>query len=529
MKKGILFTCLLILVISSLLAMSCTSSSTPVPTSAPATTAAPTATGPVKGGSLTMVTGFLPAGNQVGIPWKYNANVPSFLPPVNEPLITSDAAGNLKPWLATSWKIADDFLSITFDLRKDVKFSDGTPLNAEAAKWNIEQQIAGKAPTSGLMKSVEATGEYSFKINLSGWDATLMNMMTNYIQCLSFISPTAYKANGETGAQSKLVGTGPFMLTSWDMNVGAKFVKNPNYWQPGKPNLDEINYKFLSDPNAAIMTVMSGQADIGYLFRGSYVDQKSAMEKAGYPMFYYKNGMGVYGAFPDSVNPTSPLANAKLREAIEYATDKEALCKSVGYGLWTPTWQACPPGNAAYNPNLTARKFDLAKAKALIAESKYNGTDEINLYVLNTDSALAQAMQSMWKAAGINAKIVIFDQPSWVAKMNQGWTNGYLVSALGANPIWIATLPRYFASPPISYVSMARSADLNKALADARASKDLAGLIAKTKDMIKAINDDAMMLPLFQHEADFNVSNKIQDFGFDVAGIWNTADIWKKK
>jgi peptide/nickel transport system substrate-binding protein len=533
MKKAILSYFILILVIASLLAISCspktTTTSSSTTTSKTTTTSVSTTATPIRGGTITVVTGSQPAGNQVGVPWKYNASVPPFLTPVVEPLITSDPSGKLLPWLAKSWKIADDYLSITFTLRNDVKFHDGTPLNAAAAKWNIDQQIAAKAATTGNMKSVETIDEFTFKINLTAWDDTLLNQMTNCIQQLAFISPTTYQANGDTWAQSHPIGTGPFTLVSWDSTVGAKMVRNPNYWQTGKPYLDEIDFKFLTDPTAAIMTLQSGQADMANIFRGAYVDQKAALAAAGYPMVYYKNGSGIYAMFPDSANATSPLANGTLRQAIEYATDKEALCKSVGYGLWTPTWQACPPANAAYNPNLqTQRKYDLAKAKQLIAQSGYNGTDVINIYTLTTDSALSQAIQSMWKAAGINAQIVIMDQPSWVAKMGAGWTNGYLISAIGTNPIWLSTLPRYFASPAISYVSMARSASLNQAFADARASKDLPTLLSTTQNMIKVINDDAMMLPLFMHEADYNVSNKIQNPGFDVSGIWNTADIWKK-
>ena len=487
-----------------------------------------TAGTPVAGGTLRVVTGSQPGGNQIGVPWKYNASVPGFLTPVVEPLIVSDPSGKLQPWLAKSWEIAADNLSITFALRNDVKFSDGTAFNAAAVKWNIDHQIAAKAATTANMKSVDIVDDYTVKINLATWDATLLNQMTNCVQVLLMISPTAYDKNGETGAESKLVGTGPFLLESWDSTVGAKMVKNPNYWQKGKPYLDGIQFTFLSDPTAAIMALKSGQQDMAYIFRGAFVDQKADLANSGYPMVYFKNGSGLYAMFPDSANATSPLANQTIREAIEYATDKDTLCKTVGHGLWTPVWQAAPPVNAAYNPDLQPqRKYDVAKAKELLTQAGYKG-ETINLYTLATDKSLSEAIQAMWKEAGITAEIVIMDQASWVAKM-KGWENGYLISAIGTNPIWLSTLPRYFADPPISYVSMKRSAPLNAAFADARASKDLPTLIAKTQAMVKAINDEAMMLPLFMHEADYNVSTKVQNPGFDVSGIWNTADIWIQK
>jgi peptide/nickel transport system substrate-binding protein len=491
-----------------------------------ATTAAQT---PVVGGTLRWVSGSQPAGIQIGVPWKYNASVPPYLLPVVEPLIIADETGNLQPWLAKSWEVAADNLSITFKLRDDVKFHDGTPFNAEAVRWNIDQQIAAKGPTTANMTSVEVVDEFTVKLNLKAWDALLLNQITNSIQCLLFISPTAYQANGETGAESKLVGTGPFMLQSWDNTVGAKMVKNPNYWQKGKPYLDEIDFTFLSDPTAAIMAVKGGQADVGYFFRGSLVDQKKALEDAGYPMYYYKNGMGIYAMFPDSGNASSPLANATLRQAIEYATDKETLCKSVGYGLWTPVYQACSPANAAYNASLEPqRKFDLTKAKELLTQAGYNG-QVIKLYTLQSDSALSQAIQSMWKTAGITSEIVLMDQPSWVANMNKGWTDGYLISAIGTNPVWVSNLPRYLATPPISYVSMARSDALNTALTQAKAAKDLAGVIAKTQEIVKVVNDEAVLLPLFMHEADYNVSTKVHNFGYDISGQWNAAEIWIEK
>lgn len=548
MKRIFWAVCVLILVLASALVVGCGSdneSATTTAASTSATTAGGTETTaggtettaggtettaggetPVLGGTLKWVSGSQPGGNQVGIPWKYNASIPPYLLPVVEPLIISDAAGNLQPWLAKSWEIADDYLSITFVLRDDVKFHDGTPFNAEAVKWNIDHQIEAKAPTTGKMKSVEVIDEYTVKLNLTEWDGLLLNQMTNSIQCLLFISPTAYDTNGETWAETHPVGTGPFILESWDSTVGAKFVKNPDYRETGKPYLDAIEFSFLTDPTAAIMTVKSGQADVGYFFRGSLVDQKKALADAGYPMHYYENGMGIYAMFPDSSNADSPLANPTMRMAIEYATDKETICSSVGYGLWTPVWQACAPANAAYDPNLEPqRKYDVAKAKELLTEAGYDGT-VINLYTLTTDGQLSQALQSMWKDAGINSEIVIMDQPSWVGKMGEGWTNGYLISAIGTNPVWVANLPRYFAAPPISYVSVQRPEVVNQALADVRAEKDLAGVVSMTKEMIKAINDDATVLPLFMHEADYNVSEKVHNFGYDISGQWNTAEMW---
>src|SRR4030042_3429359 len=191
-----------------------------------------------------------------------DANSPSITYPIFEPLLRTDEDGRLFGWLAESWKISPDKKSITFNLRKGVKFHDGTDFNAEAVKYNLEQSLAANLPGSFVLKKVSSydiIDPYPLRMNLTAFDQTLLlRLAQTAIGQIS--SPTAMKT--KTTPKERAVGTGPFKFHSWKRDDFIKAVKNPDYWQQGKHYVDSVPYRCISDSTAVLLAFKAVEGHI---------------------------------------------------------------------------------------------------------------------------------------------------------------------------------------------------------------------------------------------------------------------------
>ena len=159
-----------------------------------------------------------------------------YVSPCIETLIKFDNNLLPAPNLASSWKIADDKRSITFSLRKGVKFHDGSDFNAEAVKYNIK--LCEKHPSFSDVIGVDVLDDYTVLIkfkNITGSLWSYFSISPGEIQ-----SPAALEKNGREWTKLNPVGTGPFLFKSFVRDVSLEYVKNPNYWQKGKPYLDGV-------------------------------------------------------------------------------------------------------------------------------------------------------------------------------------------------------------------------------------------------------------------------------------------------
>ena len=172
-----------------------------------------------------------------------------------EPLLKGDNKGGVVPWLAESYKLADDLKSITFTLRKGVKFHDGTELTAEIAKWNLDNYIA--SPTNMYWASAEVIDGNTVKVNFRMWVNTILTSFTGNGAWM--ISKAAFEKNGADWARANPVGTGPFKFESFQRDVGYNVVRNPDYWQKGIPYLDAIEIAYIADPMTQKAAMEAGE------------------------------------------------------------------------------------------------------------------------------------------------------------------------------------------------------------------------------------------------------------------------------
>lgn len=253
-----------------------------------------------------------------------------------EPLLIMDANQNLKPWLAESYEIAPDKSSITLHLRHGVNFTDGTPFNAEAAKYNIDTGINSLMwPNMKKFSQCVIVDPYTIRCDFVNgqWDWIAVKSFATFWSAMMF-SPTALKNNPTDWKYIHVVGTGPFIQTGYEPNLKVTFDRNPNYWR-GSPYLDGIDINVITDPNVALMAYKSGEihtAAINPQDAAGLINDGFELTKS-YDMVFN------WCLLPSSGNPDSILKDINLRRAIESAIDKQALVDAFSYGYGTATNQ----------------------------------------------------------------------------------------------------------------------------------------------------------------------------------------------
>ena len=330
---------------------------------------------PVRGGSIRILTsvitphalGYLPewapAEWIAALPWA-------------ERLVHWDEKGRFVPNLLDSWKIDPKAKTITFHIQKGVTFSDGSPFDAESLKANLDLNLKiGRLMDSDLVKSVDIIDKNTVRLTLT--DVTSAAML-NYGFNMQIISTTAVEKNGKDWARANGIGTGPFKLADFKRDEYVKYVRNNNYWRKGYPFLDSISYEYVPDPVTASMKLESKEADMW----GDVPNVKMALDlqQRGFKVNW---GPGMMYVLLPNTNkprrPDSPLLKKKVLEAIEYALDRPAIAKALGFGQFEPLTQIVPSFSPAYNPGLDLRPYNPQKAKQLLAEAGYPNGFEVKL------------------------------------------------------------------------------------------------------------------------------------------------------
>jgi peptide/nickel transport system substrate-binding protein len=220
-----------------------------------------------------------------------------------ETLLRFDKAGQLVPWLATAFKGDAKTKTITFTIRKGVKFHDGTDLDAEAVKWNLEQHRVTKTPGTEKMTSITVLNPGSIRIDLSQLDSTVTANMAQFLGMV--VSPTAYKKNGQAWSEKNPVGTGPFKFVSQEKEVRTIYTKFDDYWQKGKPYLDRVEFMSIVDIQTRELALRRGEIDVALRIATKSVTQ---LEKEGYIVVRATGGSCTICLVPSSANSNSPFA-----------------------------------------------------------------------------------------------------------------------------------------------------------------------------------------------------------------------------
>jgi peptide/nickel transport system substrate-binding protein len=392
-------------------------------TSKPATTTTASTLTPQTGGTLVIsMSGDV---NMLGDPSGTQKGTKLMQKPAIEYLAIFDNNGNIVPWLADSWKTDPVAKTLSITIKKGITFHDGTTFDAAAVKWNLDHEIAMKKQEMQSVASIDVVDTSTVRCNLTQWDSSIV-----YDVCWSsggMISPTAAQAHDAAWIQANPVGTGPFQFVSWQHDVSIVYKKYDNYWQKGKPYLAGIKFVFIPDGTTRQASFEAGDTNVIF---GVTPFQATTLEKANkYTETSIKNGNGTSQNMlvPDGGNKDSIYYNQSVRNAIEYAIDKNKIADSLFYGHAVVTNQWGPPGNFAYDPNMAGHPYNPATAKQLLASAGYpNG---FSTYVMCNPQhqQFLQVIKDEFASVNINLEIKTYDTAGLFAPIMKGWNNGLLL------------------------------------------------------------------------------------------------------
>lgn len=347
----------------------------------------------------------------------------------------------IEPALATSWNVSDDGLIWTFNLRKGVKFHDGTPFNADAVVFDIERQInpnhpyylEGKFPYAGfslgMIEKVEAVDEYTVKFTLKHPYAPFLKNLAMFATCI--VSPEAVKKYGEEIFKHP-VGTGAFIFEEWVKDDHITVVANEDYWD-GRPYVDKVIFKVIPRNEVRLLELEKGNI---HIMEGlNPTDIKKVKDN---PDLKLLEQPGLNIGYIALHNEKKPFDNKLVRQAMNYAINKEEICKYLMKDQAIPARGPLPPTIWSYDDTLKGYPYNPEKAKELLKEAGYG---DGFTFTLRTYSAprgynpvgarLATAIQQYLKEVGVNAEI---EQLEWGTYIKEGKAGKHTAALFG----WMA-------------------------------------------------------------------------------------------
>lgn len=433
----------------------------------------------------------------------------------------------MRPNLALSWEIAPDRSSVTFKLRQGVKFTDGSDFNADVVKFMYDAQIASKKATN--WSSVDIIDPYTVKINVKKWTATTLAGFSDMGNTSAMVSKAAVEKNGVDWIRQNPVGTSAFMFKSFARDESYKSVRNPNYWQTGKPYINELQSIVITDATTQKSAMQAGEGDAVMCEMGK---QAADYEKLGFKIA--SQVQAITCIIPDTANPDSPWANQKVREAAEYAIKKDDIATAFGYGMWQAPYQIIARGYGPHDPNFSGgRKFDPAKAKQLLADAGYPNGFKTTMYPFpGTSTDLPQAVQKYLGDVGITVEIQYMgDYGKYASIRDGGWENGFFLDPVPGYANYMQCLSFLFNHQGwIWYKSWERTPDFIKVFDEANAALDADSvLIKKITDYIYS---QATVIPIAEGGMSYAYQSYVKDPGFLTRGMplfWHPENVWFDK
>ena len=353
-----------------------------------------------------------------------------------------DESTQIVPGLAESWTVSKDGLRYTFKLRKGISFHDGTPLNAEAVKFSIERQInaehpfnkLGKYPFAnyffGNVKAVEVVDPSTVEFVLKEPRASFLAILT--AGAASIVSPTAVKKLGVDYALQP-VGTGPFRYVAWDRGQRVVLERNAQYWK-SPVKVERVIYRPIVEDQARLTELLTGALD---LIVGTPPDFVAQLENN--PKVTLLKQVGAHVWYLGINNQKKPFDDKRVRQALNYAVNKEAIVRDVLKGTGSMSAGPVLPGTWGADAGLKPYPYDPERARKLLADAGYPGGFTTSMWVPESGSgmqspvAMATVMQSNLKAVGVNVTLQTFEWGAFIAKLRSKEQELFALSWMAGN------------------------------------------------------------------------------------------------
>ena len=461
----------------------------------------------------------------------------------------------VQPGLATSWDISEDVLTYTFHLREGVKFHT-TPyfkptreFNADDVLFTFNRMIdkdmpfRKAAPTefpyftdmgmdSNIAK-VEKVDDHTVKFVLNKVDAAFIQ---NLAMSFASIQSAEYadqllKQGKAADINQKPVGTGPFVFKSYQKDSNIRFTGNKEYWKPEDVKVDNLIFAITTDPSVRMQKLKKNECQITAYPRPADLEPLKAdknlkmPDQAGFNLGYI--AYNVMDKIKDSNQP-NPLAQLKVRQALDMAVNKQQIIDSVYQGAGQLAVNAMPPTQWSYDSTIKDAKYDPEKAKSLLKEAGIKEGTEITLWAMpvqrpyNPNAKLmAEMLQSDWKKIGINAKIVSYEWGEYIKRAKNGENGAMLIGWSGDNgdpDNWLGTL---FGCDALNGNNFAKWCDkpFDTLIHQAKETPDQAKRTELYKQAQHLLKDAVPMTPIAHSTVYQPMRTTVQDFKISPFGL----------
>ena len=477
--------------------------------------------------------------DQTMTPWSGSGQRKTYLDLIYEYLVYLDADGNAEPGLAESWEMSNEGKTWVFKIRAGVPFSDESCGNvtAQDVKYSIERLIAedsraGPASTMRrVIDSVETPDDLTVVVNLKAPDFLLDKGYFGEAQQLGIVCKSYVESVGENEAKAAPVGTGPYALeSSTDGSEIVVTLREGDHWRVS-PEFDQVVFKAVPEEATRVAMLQTGEADIAPISFDSIPGLESmgirivSAEKTWSPVIRLG---GTVQTDPERFNADNPWADRRVRQALNYAVDKQAIIDELFHGQGTvangdtpvDAWNSVPP-----------YPYDPEKAKELLAEAGYPDGFPMRLKTFTTTPGaelplMAEAVALYWADVGVDVTIEPGDWPS----IRSEWTSG--------TPLDFAMTHRGFPFPnpengveagfsDRSLFASFTSDDLEEKLASLAAETDPAVRTQKLTDIGQYIRDEAGAVFMVLANEPYGVGAKVGDWGITTSYVYNFDQVEK--
>jgi len=452
---------------------------------------------------------------------------------------------SIQPALATSWTFAADGLSVKFNLREGVKFHDGTPFNADAVVYSIERQFKTDHPAYGfgpwkywgymdmdnIVESVTALDDLTVEFKLKKREAPFMaNLAMDFA---SIVSPTAGAKYG-ADLTNHPVGTGPFKFVSWIKDDSIVFEKNPEFWGD-EVYLDRLILKVIPDATARWLALQKGEVDIIDFPSPEDLDIMEATEGI---KVIQQEGLNV--GYLALNTEKAPYDNVKVRQAMNYAIDRNEIVAGVYGKAGKPAKNPIPPTMWSYNDDIEAYDYNPEKAKALLAEAGFPDGFKTEIWAMPVarpynpnGKKVAEIMQAQLAKVGIEVDIISYEWGTYLDKTDQGEHQAAMLGWTGDNGdpdnfLWVL-LSKMAAEKPAGNIAFWKNDEFTDLCAQAKEEMDQAKRTELYMQAQVIFHEQAPWVPIANSVVSEPMKDSVQDFVLYPTGKRVFAKVWLKK
>ena len=339
-------------------------------------------------------------------------------------LVERDYNGALVPMLSESWSIADPN-TVEFKLRQGVTFQNGEPFNAEAAKYSIERfldpslnsPLLGGWPKS--FQSVEVVNDSTIRLHFSQPEATIFDTLA---VGPAMVPPNYYSSNSEDVLATNPIGSGPFKFVESVRDDHTTLARNPSYWgvdtYKGTPSVDTVIFRPVPSAGTRVADLLNGTADLIFDVSPDDIDGLRARADEGFQVVAGNAAKLQFIEFmPKSA--TEPLADRRVRQALNMAVDVNAIVNNLFKGLGARQSSPIMQGALGYEPGVTAYDYNPTFAKQLLADAGYGNGFSATMDLASSDNPNeAMAIIGQLAQVGVNVQPKTLE----LATFNANWS-----------------------------------------------------------------------------------------------------------